>query len=172
MTRRRLARAARSLSVLASGVFAGFLITVLVLELTARSVPAALYIELRRIELVHFDDLATALLLPALLATVVGVALGGRNRGRTFWRPAAAAVLLVVVVVITVAVNLPINTIQEAWRAEAPPSDWMEVRDHWQLAHALRTAVAVCAFALLADAGDERSSNAASGDRDARLVST
>ncbi len=109
MNRRAIARAARSISVLASGAFAGFLITVLVLELTARNVAAADYIELRRIELVWLDDLATALLLPAFVATTARVALAVGVRSATFWRLVAAALLLIAVVVITVDVNLPIK---------------------------------------------------------------
>src|SRR2546429_9692691 len=54
-----------------TGLFAGFLLTVLVLELSMRSESAAVYTRVRHIELKHLDDLATALLIPALVAVAV-----------------------------------------------------------------------------------------------------
>jgi hypothetical protein len=34
----------------------------------------------------------------------------------------------------------------------APPQDWADVRDRWQIAHLARTIAAVCAFIVLAAA--------------------
>lgn len=62
----------------------------------------------------------------------------------------AALALLVLVFGLTLIVNLPINSDQLHWDAQSPPSNWTEVRDRWQIAHAVRTVVAVLAFAALA----------------------
>src|SRR4051794_25189985 len=56
-------------AVLFSGLFAGFLTTVLVFEGSLREFGAAVYTQVRLIELEHLDDLATALLVPAILAS-------------------------------------------------------------------------------------------------------
>jgi hypothetical protein len=51
--------------------------------------------------------------------------------------------------VLTLVVNLPINSDQVGWSVQSPPSDWSAVRDRWQVAHAVRTGLAVVAFGLL-----------------------
>ena len=48
------------------------------------------------------------------------------------------------------AINVPINTAQQAWSVAAPPSDGSDVRYRWQLAHVARTSTAALAFVLLA----------------------
>jgi hypothetical protein len=48
------------------GLFAGFLATVLVFEASLRGFGAAVYTQVRLIEVQHLDSLATALLLPAI----------------------------------------------------------------------------------------------------------
>ena len=44
---------------------------------------------------------------------------------------------------ITLFVNVPINAAHLAWSPQAPPADWAEIRDRWQSAHAVRTAMAI-----------------------------
>lgn len=156
MTSRRVASIARTAGLFFAGIFAGFLVTVLVLEATLRRSDASVYTQVRHVELIHLDDLASATLMPALLATVVLIAATIRSRGSRFWWSAVALLLLVTVLVTTLVVNLPINTDQLGWAVPAPPADWAQVRDRWQLAHAVRTGAAVIAFACLLRAGSGR----------------
>jgi uncharacterized membrane protein len=135
--------------VLFSGLFAGFLVTVLTLEATLRSFGAAVYTQVRLVELKHLDDLATALLMPALLAAAVLALIVLRRRDRGRWLVLTAVLLLVVTVVISVSISVPINTVQAGWSVASPPSDWSSVRDRWQLAHVVRTSTSALAFALL-----------------------
>ncbi|MGH3595226.1 MAG: hypothetical protein ACRDUT_04525 [Mycobacterium sp.] len=83
-------RTSQFTSVLFSGLFAGFLTGVLILEASLRGYPASVYTQVRLVE---------------------------------------------------------------SWSVLAPPSDWVSVRDRWQIAHLLRTISAVMAFAVLAAAG-------------------
>jgi hypothetical protein len=139
---------ARFASLLSAGLFAGFLTTVLVLELSLRSFDGTVYTHVRLVELASLDKLAVATLLPALIATAV---LAYRTfRTSTRWSTVAAFVLLVFAFGLTLAVNLPINADQIDWNAASPPPDWTDVRDRWQTAHAFRTAAGVLAFAVLA----------------------
>jgi uncharacterized membrane protein len=156
MTSRLVASIARMAGLFFAGIFAGFLVTVLALEATLRRFDASVYTQVRHVELIHLDDLASATLLPALLATVVLIAATIRSRGATFWWSAVALLLLVTVLVTTLVVNLPINADQLGWAVPAPPADWAQVRDRWQLAHAVRTGAAVIAFACLVRAGSGR----------------
>ncbi|RZU18395.1 uncharacterized protein DUF1772 [Kribbella rubisoli] len=141
-----MTRFVRSASLLFSGVFAGFLVCVLVLENSLRGFDAAVYTQTRLVELDSLDKLASATLIPAMITTVL---LAIRARGNDRRIVLIAIALLVVVFATTFAINLPINSDQSAWSVQNPPSDWADVRDRWQVAHAIRTAAAVLAFGLL-----------------------
>lgn len=143
-----MTRLARLAGLLFAGLFAGFLVTVLVLELSMRGLGGEAYTQVRLAELDSLDKLAVATLLPAILATAV---LAWRTfRTNMRWLSLAALALLAFVFGLTLIVNLPINADQLTWSVQAPPPDWAEVRDRWQLAHAARTVAAVVAFAGLA----------------------
>ncbi|HEX7428695.1 MAG TPA: anthrone oxygenase family protein [Mycobacterium sp.] len=139
-------------SVLFSGLFAGFLTAVLILEASLRSFPAAVYTQVRLVELVHLDDLATVLLPTALLATATVLFFTIARPGHTRWLALVALGLLVTTFIISAQISVPINTDQQSWSVLAPPSDWASVRDRWQIAHLVRTTAAVLAFTTLAAA--------------------
>ncbi|MFD9136507.1 anthrone oxygenase family protein [Streptomyces bottropensis] len=139
---------ARFISLVCAGLFAGFLTSVLVLELSLRGFDSTVYTQVRLVELDSLDKLAVATLLPALIATAVLAYQTYRTNTR--WWTVAALALLVFVLGLTLIVNLPINSDQLHWNAQSPPSDWIDVRDRWQIAHAVRTVAAVLAFAVLA----------------------
>jgi hypothetical protein len=138
---------ARFTSLTFAGVFAGFLVTVLVLELSMRTADGSVYTEVRHIELIGLDVFATVLLIPAVVATGIVAAARFSVGGAARWLPMVALLLMALVFVLTFAVNLPINADQRGW--VTPPSDWANVRDRWQLAHAVRTVAAVLAFGCL-----------------------
>lgn len=160
MTNSAIANIVRLASLFFGGLFAGFLVTVLVIEVTLRNVDASVYTQVRHVELVRLDKLATATLLPTLIATafLVIVAIGKRRR-RTLWLTLTALILLVSVLVTTIVFNLPINAEQLNWAVQAPPADWASVRDRWQIAHAVRTGAAVLAFGCLITAAMGTSAN-------------
>jgi len=146
--RRTAVRAiARTASIGFSGLFAGFLLGVLVLELSLRDFSGSTYAQVREVELVGLDRLATATLLPALVATLCVVLVSRRQPGLS--RSLVPLLLLVAVFVLSLTVNVPINQDQLDWNVDAPPADWADDRDRWQVAHAARTLAAVLAFALL-----------------------
>ncbi|MGW1668043.1 anthrone oxygenase family protein [Streptomyces sp. NPDC002324] len=139
---------ARFVSLVCAGLFAGFLTSVLVLELSLRGFDSTVYTQVRLVELDSLDKLAVVTLLPALIATAVLACQTYRTSTR--WPTVAALALLVLVLGLTLTVNLPINSDQLLWNAQSPPSNWTDVRDRWQIAHAVRTVAAVLAFAALA----------------------
>lgn len=143
-----MTRIARFTGLLFSGLFAGFLTGVLVLELSLRDFDASVYTQVRLVELDSLDTLAVATLVPALLATALAVF--GTFRTKARWSTIAALALLVFVFGLTLVVNLPINADQLTWNVSSPPADWSDVRDRWQTAHAIRTAAAILAFGCLA----------------------
>ncbi|NEB76048.1 DUF1772 domain-containing protein [Streptomyces sp. SID14478] len=145
----RVAALARGASLLFSGVFAGFLVAVFVLEMSLRGFDGQVYTQVRQVELDALDRLATATLLPATIATVFLVVLAFKGRGRTPWLLLTALTLLAGILVLTLAVNLPINADQLDWHVQAPPADWARVRDRWQIAHGVRTCAGLLAFGAL-----------------------
>jgi uncharacterized membrane protein len=151
-----VARIAVVAGVLFSGLFAGFLTAVLVLEASLRRFPAPVYTQVRLVELVYLGDVATVLLPAALLATATLVLVTIGRPGPTRWLVLAALGLLVATFIISALVSVPINTDQQGWSVLAPPSDWASVRDRWQIAHLVRTTTAVCAFTILVAAAITR----------------
>ncbi|HEY3557963.1 MAG TPA: DUF1772 domain-containing protein [Kribbella sp.] len=141
-----MTRIVRGVSLLFSGLFAGFLLCVLVLENSLRGFDASVYTQVRLVELDSLDKLASVTLIPALITTVL---LAFRSRGNGWRIVLAGVVLLAVVFVTTLVVNLPINSDQAAWSVHQPPPDWAAVRDRWQVAHLVRTLAAVFAFGVL-----------------------
>jgi uncharacterized membrane protein len=102
-------------AVLFSGLFAGFLTTVLVFEASLRGFGAEVYTQVRLIELEHLDDLATVLLPPAILAAATLTLSLIRRRGSVRWLALAAVLLLLATLVISVSISVPINTDQRTW---------------------------------------------------------
>ncbi|MGC0343713.1 anthrone oxygenase family protein [Streptomyces sp. SLBN-8D4] len=148
-----VAKMARGAGLLFTGVFTGFLVAVLVLELSLRGFDRHVYTQVRQVELDSLDKLAVVTLLPALITTALLVASTFRRGGRTSWWMLTALTLLVGILALTLVINMPINADQLDWSVQAPPADWASVRDRWQIAHGARTGAAVLAFgALIADA--------------------
>jgi uncharacterized membrane protein len=140
----------RFVSLLFSGLFAGFVLGILVLELSLRSVDAHVYTQTQHVALVGLPALATVLLIPAIVSTGILAAMTARTRGRELWFTLAALALLLTVFIVTLAVNVPINLAEVEWNVQSPPADWQVIRDRWQLGHAVRTGAAILAFAALA----------------------
>lgn len=156
MTKATVGRITQFVSLLFGGIFAGFVTAVLVIELPLRAFDRHVYTQVRKIELVGLDILAIATLVPAILATavllLVAVIPGGRGRRLT----AAALALLVLIFIVSLVVNVPINSLQLTWDVQAPPPDWADLRDRWQIAHVVRTGAALLAFAFLSVAALSR----------------
>jgi uncharacterized membrane protein len=140
---------ARIVATAFGGVFAGFLVTVMVLELSMRDLGASAYTQVRHVELDRLDTLATAILVPTVVATIALVVLGLKRGRPGLGLQSVALVLLLVVLMVTVVVNLPINADQRDWSIGTPPSDWAGDRDRWQVAHAVRAGAALLAYGCL-----------------------
>jgi hypothetical protein len=130
-----------------TGLFAGFLMGILVFEISLRRFGGSVYAQTQQVTLTALPVLAAVLLFPAIIATGI---LATRAKGRALRLPLAALALLLVALVVTLAVNVPINLAEGTWRVSSPPVDWSATRDRWQIGHAVRTGAALLAFGLLA----------------------
>ena len=118
MTKNAAVTVVRFVNLVFAGVFAGFLVAALVVELTLRNY-GLVYVQVRHVELAHLDELASATLLPALVTAVVLTVVAFRTRGRERWLTLTALALLIVVFATTLSVNLPINHDQLHWNAHS-----------------------------------------------------
>ncbi|MBO2449712.1 DUF1772 domain-containing protein [Actinomadura barringtoniae] len=149
MTNTRLVAITRWVSLLGGGVLSGIALTVLVLELAMRRLGGPAYVQVRQAEYGYLTWFISAVFVPTLIAVVMLVVIA-RRTGSPAFRPAVVAlVLLVLALLITVVVNGPINFEQIDWNARTPPPDWAEVRDRWQIAHAIRTVLIAIASGFL-----------------------
>lgn len=144
------------ISLVFTGLFAGFLLGILVLELSLRRFDGGVYAQTQQVTLVALPVLATVLLFPSIIATGALAVANVRSRDRRLWLTVAALVLLLVALVVTLTVNVPINLAEGAWDPASPPEDWPVARDRWQIGHAVRTAAALLAFASLVVAHPHR----------------
>jgi uncharacterized membrane protein len=55
--------------------------------------------------------------------------------------------LWVGVILVTLIFNAPVNAVARHWHPDTPPEDWKELRGRWHLGQAIRTPLAVAAFA-------------------------
>jgi hypothetical protein len=62
---------------------------------------------------------------------------------------AGALLLVLATIVLTVTQLEPINRLADAWNPDQPPAGWTALRERWLALHAVRTAIAVLAFAGL-----------------------
>jgi hypothetical protein len=95
-----------------SGLFAGFLATG--------------YTQVRLIELQHLGDLATALLVPAILAAAALTLALIRRRGSGRWLTLTAVLLLLATLAISASISAPINTDQQSWSGPGPAGRLVE----------------------------------------------
>ena len=90
------------------------------------------------------------------LGMIAAAALGRNDRTR-LWLLVAAVVCFVASGLITRFLNQPINAIVMSWRGDAPPSNWMALRDEWWRWHLIRLAAGLAGLSLLIAATLKRS---------------
>ena len=95
---------------------------------------------------------AVCILLTAALAAMTS------HEPRSRYLLIAAVVFLVVAGLVTRFENQPINSLVMTWSAQAPATNWMELRDTWWNWHILRTVSGIFALSLtiLAAIGRQR----------------
>lgn len=83
-----------------------------------------------------------------VLLTMVAAALAAGDRPRLALLLLAAA-CFIVAGLITRFLNQPINAVVMTWSAEAPPANWMQLRDDWWRWHVLRMAAGIGGLSIL-----------------------
>jgi hypothetical protein len=113
-----------------------------------RALPATTFVQLhQRRERVH-ARLMPLLVTLALLATL-GAASGWRAPQARVYLTLASGLAVLVVIVVTLVVDVPINRRIQRWLPDAPPDNWMALRERWMRSNDIRTVASVAALALL-----------------------
>ncbi len=138
----------RVLNVLVVGLVAGSIFGVL-LGYNPNNLSAATYIEQQQSAISALNTLMPILGLIAIVLTLTSAFLQ-KNDKNLFIFMLVAAVFLVISGLTTRFGNQPINTIVMTWDMNAPPGNWMTLRDEWWSFHIVRTITALIAFFLVA----------------------
>jgi len=83
-----------------------------------------------------------------LLLTIIAAVFARSDRPR-FAILVVAAICLLAAGLITRFLNQPINAIVINWSVNAPPPEWMQLRDSWWQWHIARLGFGICALSLL-----------------------
>jgi hypothetical protein len=113
-----------------------------------RALPAAAFVPLHQGRERTHARLMPPLVMLALITTL-GAALGWRASHPQLYLALASGLAVLVVLVVTLVVEVPINHRIQRWRPDAPPGDWIALRERWMHSNDIRTVAAVAALALL-----------------------
>ena len=132
------------------GLLAGVLVGILMVEMALLEVGASVYTAVEKPKHEVFEPTWVIYVL-VVLSGILVLSLSRREfKTTTFVLMLVGTLLIVASTVTTVLVNVPINSeIMATWSVDTPPTDWAEVRDRWNLFHAIRTALNVAAFFCL-----------------------
>jgi anthrone oxygenase-like protein len=87
------------------------------------------------------EYLTPALMIGSLVTGVAVLYVAWRRQGLVWRLYALTTFSLVIMIVSTLTINAPVNSAIDAWNASAPPANWMELRDRWELGHAIRSCI-------------------------------
>jgi hypothetical protein len=118
------------------------------LFLNPKGSDAVLYVALQQQGIRGLDTTMPALGAVTILMTIVAAVLG-RADGTRFGLHIAATACLIVAGLITRFLNQPINAIVMTWHRDAPPANWMRLRDEWWRWHLLRLSSGLGGLSLL-----------------------
>jgi uncharacterized membrane protein len=116
---------------------------------------AVLYVALQQQGIRGLDTTMPALGAATIVVTIVAAVLG-RGDGARLGLLIAAVACLIVAGLITRFLNQPINAIVMTWHRDAPPADWMRLRDEWWRWHLMRLAAGLGGLSLLIAAALKR----------------
>jgi hypothetical protein len=130
---------------LVTGIFWG---TWFSLSRTIELISPSTFLEVGKTMIVNLGGPMSILMPLALLSTLpVLYFMYREHRWQDFSLVVFGLLLFVVALVGTLTVNVPIDRQINEWTLATLPSDWMQIRDRWELWHTVRTFVSVIGLA-------------------------
>jgi hypothetical protein len=145
-------RIARFANLFLVALLAGLLVGVFIVELALLEVSASVYTAVEKPKHEIFEPIMPVVNTLVIFSGLLVVLLLIRDRKTwVFGLTVIGVACTIVATTTTLLVNVPINSeIINVWSVNDPPADWAQVRDGWNLFHAVRTLLAVVAlFCLL-----------------------
>ncbi|GAA0440947.1 hypothetical protein Acor_12070 [Acrocarpospora corrugata] len=138
------------------GLFAGGVFFT-VLAPSLRLLPGPAYVRYWQALNIDYGRAMPVLLLTCLALLLATCVLSYRRGWLVFGLSVAALLLIAATIVLTVTQLEPLNLLANSWNADQLPADWTDARESWWTLHAVRTVMAVTAFAglLVAQAVDQ-----------------
>jgi len=137
------------LSILVTGVNAGVFVAVQIAQVPVqRTLGARDFVLVKKSFELRYGPRMRVLVVASLLAPIPIYVTGGSVT--TLSLVAIGHALALAVLVVTAIYNLPVNRVAITWDPEQPPTDWEARRARWHLGNAIRTPIALVAFACLA----------------------
>jgi uncharacterized membrane protein len=112
------------------------------------SLSSTTYVELQQASIRALNVTMPVLGAIGILLTITSSILA-RSECRTPYLLVGAVVCLLVAALVTRFGNQPINAVVMTWNTQAPPANWMVLRDEWWQWHIVRTLATVVALSLL-----------------------
>ncbi len=109
---------------------------------------AALYLTLHRTLYVFYGKIGGYMEVGAVAATLV-LAYLVRNRRPAYWPTVIGAALMALAHAVFWIWVAPTNTLMASWPVNAPPTDWVQVRNQWEYAHLARFFLQLAALVAL-----------------------
>jgi len=138
----------RFINLFATGLLAGFLVAVALIEHAILSLSSSMYTALQQPKHRLLEPVMPTLNTIAIVSALLVLLLLLRSRHTTAVALVATGfVCSAAVIIISLLVNVPINAdIINNWSVETPPAAWAQIRDRWNWYHNLRTVFGVMAF--------------------------
>ena len=129
---------------LVMGVFWG---TWFSLSRSIASITPDSFLEIGHLMIANLATPMSVLMPAALISSVIVLLLLVRHaRGSAFYLTALSLLLMIAALVVTLTVNVPIDNDINQWTRNTLPSDWMAIRDRWQVYHTVRTLASIASL--------------------------
>ncbi len=140
----------RAVAVAGAGLYAGILLGDLAGAAQARpQMNPSSFVQLQQIIHARFVILMPVLVVATLAACIAWIVfIRSNRRSPEFWLVAGTTAGIMLCGIITRLVNVPLNDQLVKWSVGFPPPNVFELWAPWEGAHAIRTVIALVAFAL------------------------
>jgi uncharacterized membrane protein len=146
-----IVRVVRAIAVVCIGLLAGIYLADRASAPARATLDASSFVEYQQTVHVTYVRMMLPLVFAAILAAVSWLFLVRLQwRGAEFWLVAASTVGILFVATVTRVVNVPLNEQLMTWSVATPPANLKELWAPWEQVDAIRTVVAVGAFAVQA----------------------
>ncbi len=144
-------KVARFVNLFLVALLAGLLVGVFIVERALLEVSASVYTAVQKPKHEVFEPIMPVFNTLVIVSGLPVVLLLIRDRKTWVFGLTAIGVLCTIALTTTtLLVNVPINSeIINTWSVDNPPAYWEQVRDRWNLFHAIRTVLAIMALLCL-----------------------